>query len=415
MGSSLLGRNRRLERIYACCGLHAATHSEVTTLEGHVPVFTVLGAGAGGQALAGHLALRGHDVRLWNRSPGPIARLQMGAYLEIRGRIRGRVRLPVVTTDLAEAVEAAAVLMVVLPATAHHQLAERLAPLLEDGQVIVLNPGRTGGALEVRNVLEAAGCEARVLVAEAQTLVFASRIVETGVCHVFSVKRAVKLAALPAGDTLGVLDAVSDPFPQFVPAAHVLETSLGNIGAVFHPGVALLNASRIEATGGMFDYYHEGITPSVARIMRCIDSERLAVAEAFGVRVLSAREWLAAAYGVEAETLRQAIMLNPGYTGIKAPPHLNHRYIREDVPTSLVPVSELGSIAGLSTPTIDGVIALSSALHDTDYRALGRNARRMGIEGLDGDEVLELALGGAAERRKGVVRLIDGHRAGREH
>jgi len=369
-----------------------------------MPVFAVLGAGHGGQAVAGYLALRGYDVRLWNRSPGPIAELQARGYLVMRGKIRGHARLPVVTTDLEEAVEEAAVLMVVLPATAHRPLAQHLSALVSDGQAIVLSPGRTGGALEVRCVLGATGCRQDVLVAEAQTLVLASRILRPGTCHVFAVKRAVKLAALPSEATPAVLGLVGDAFPQFRPAAHVLETSLGNIGTVFHPGVALLNASRIEATGGRFDYYHEGITPSVARIMRCIDAERLAVAEAFGVKILSAREWLAAAYGVQAETLRGAIMRNPGYTGIKAPSHLNHRYIKEDVPTSLVPVSELGRIAGVPTPAIDGIIALSSALHGVDYRAQGRNAHRMGIAGLSKEQVLELAAGGVPRAPLDVPR-----------
>ena len=43
------------------------------------PVFAVLGAGHGGLAMAGHLAILGFEARLWNRTrervdsvPGPI-------------------------------------------------------------------------------------------------------------------------------------------------------------------------------------------------------------------------------------------------------------------------------------------------------------------------------------------------------
>lgn len=48
----------------------------------------------------------------------------------------------------------AKIIMVVTPAAGHQDIAQRLSPYLEEGQIIVLNPGRTGGALEVRQVSE---------------------------------------------------------------------------------------------------------------------------------------------------------------------------------------------------------------------------------------------------------------------
>ncbi|MDP2872035.1 MAG: NAD/NADP octopine/nopaline dehydrogenase family protein [Bacillota bacterium] len=357
-------------------------------------IFAVLGAGNGGLAIAGHLALRGYDVRLWNRSPDTLAGLAGGRPLRLQGRVRGSARITVVTTDLAEAVTGAAAIMVVMPATAHRPLARRLVEVVRPGQTIILNPGRTGGALEMDHLLRKLGCAGGVLVAEAQTLVFAARTVGPAVCHVFGMKRRVRLAALPAPATDQVLGLLSPAFPQFVAAEHVIETSLANVGTVFHPGVALLNASRIEATGGDFEYYREGITPMVSRVIRAVDEERLGVARAYGVSIPSAREWLREAYGAEGDTLRQAVLSNPGYHGIKAPRHLDHRYIKEDVPTSLVPVSELGRLAGVGTPTVDGLIALSSALHGVDYRREGRSAARMGIAGMTPAQILALVRDG---------------------
>jgi len=68
-----------------------------------------------------------------------------------------------------------------------------------------------------------------------------------------------------------------------------MKTSLDNIGAIFHPAVTVLNAGRIESTNGDFDYYTEGITPSVAMILEKIDQERVCVAEGLGFRAMSAR------------------------------------------------------------------------------------------------------------------------------
>jgi len=356
-------------------------------------IFAVLGAGNGGQAMAGFLAQSGYPVRLWNRSAERLMPFFRRGRIALEGVVSGDASLELVTTDLAEAVAGADVLMVTTPATAHRSLARELAEYVEPRQLVILNPGRTGGALEVAEVLASYTDELPV-VAEAQTLLFAARSTGKGCCHIYSVKRFVALAALPAEETGAVLAALNPIFPQFYAARNVLETGLDNMGAIFHPGVTLLNVAHIEATAGAFEYYLDGITPTVARVIGLLDGERMDVARAYGVRSRSAREWLAEAYGAEGETLFEAVRNNQGYAGIKAPPHLNHRYIREDVPTGLVPISELGRLAGVMTPTIDAMIGIASAVHGADYRSEGRNAMRMGIAGCSPVEVLDFACQG---------------------
>lgn len=351
------------------------------------PVYAVLGAGNGGLAMAGWLALRGYDTRLWNRTPRRLERVIAHGHVKLQGVVDANAVPSLVTTSLEEAVSGTSILMVVVPATVHKQLAARLAPVLESGHTVVLNPGRTGGALEFRRALIEAGCHADVLIAEAQTFLFASRTTLPGVSHIYGIKRSVPLAAIPASDTIRVLAMLNPAFPQFYPAKDVLETGLDNMGAVFHPGVTLLNAGHIEATGGAFDYYWDGMTPSVAQVAGQIDNERMAVAEAYGVRVRSARQWLAEAYGSVGHTLREAVLANDGYGGIPAPPNLDTRYLREDVPTSLVPLSELGRLAGVETPAIDAVISLASVIHECDYRSEGRNAQSMGLAGLSPQDI----------------------------
>jgi len=345
-------------------------------------VYAVLGAGNGGLAMAGWLALHGFEANLWNRTPRRLERVLAHGHITLQGIVGGNAAPSIVSTSLEEVVGNADILMVVVPATAHRNLATRLAPVLRPSQVVVLNPGRTGGALEFRQVLSQMGCAAGVLVAEAQTFLFASRTVSPGTSHIYGIKRSVPLAAIPATDTVHVLALLNPAFPQFYPGQDVLETGLDNMGAVFHPAVTLLNAGHIEATGGNFDYYWDGMTPAVAQVASQIDSERMAVAEAYGVRARSARQWLADAYGSFGQTLREAVLANDSYAGIPAPPNLDTRYLREDVPASLVPISELGRVARVETPAIDAVISLASIIHGCDYRAEGRNIRNMGVSGL---------------------------------
>lgn len=345
------------------------------------PRIAVLGAGNGAHAFAGDLGMRGYPVRLYNRFPHEIADLQAAGGVRMEGAVEGFGSLEMVTDDVAPVVAEADIVLVVVPAIAHAHMAEACAPYLRDGQVIVLNPGRTGGALEFRQVLRSQGVTSRVLVAEAQTLLFTCRLAGPARVRVTSIKRRVHLAALPAGDTPRVIESLRPLYPQFVPAQDVLETGLDNIGAVFHPGTILLSAARIES-GVPFEFYRD-MTPGVVRLLEAIDEERLAVARAYGVRAAPAAEWLEMSYdGIRGETLYERIHSNEAYAGIAAPRSLETRYVLEDVPTGLVPIASLGRLAGLEMRVIGGLVDLSCALYRRDFWKEGRNPQRLGVAGL---------------------------------
>ena len=140
------------------------------------PVIAVLGAGNGAHAFAGDLGLRGYSVRLYNRFAHEIVDLRAAGGVWLEGSIEGFGPVEMVANDLAPVLAGAGIILVVVPAIAHAHMADACAPHLRDGQVIVLNPGRTGGALEFRHILRLHGVTAKVLVAEAQTLLFTCRI-----------------------------------------------------------------------------------------------------------------------------------------------------------------------------------------------------------------------------------------------
>ncbi len=352
------------------------------------PSFAVLGIGNGGQAMAGYLALRGFRVSVWNRSAGKVTALNRLGGVHLSGEIKGIGIPSLVTCDMSLVSRDARVLMVTVPASGHRDVARMLAPHLEDGQVVVLNPGRTGGALAFRKDLERFGCRAHVTVAETNTFVYASRTVEPGKSQVYGVKQRVSLAALPATRTVEVLRLVRTAFPQFVPAENVLATSLDNMGAVFHPVPALFNVTRLEG-GEKYEHYTHGISQSVARLLECLDSERVSVARALGTNARSALEWLRDTYGVSEDSLYHAIQANKSYRGILAPESLDTRYIYEDVPFSLVPLVHLAEFAGLRSPVLRSVIAVAEGLLGQDFWREGRDAREMGIEGMSRDELLQ--------------------------
>ena len=351
---------------------------------------TVIGAGHGGKAMAAHLGLMGFSTRLYNRSMEHIAAIKELGGIDLAGldgEKREFGRLEKVTDNIAEALEGSDLIMVVVPSSAHAELAKCMAPHLANGQVIVLHPGRTCGAIEVAKVLRDNNCSADVTVSEAETFIYASRSDGPAQARIFRIKEAVPVAALPATRNRLVLDLIHEAYPQFIDGGNVLQTGLNNMGSIFHPALTLLNAGWIETTHGDYQFYIDGVSPSVARVLEVLDRERVTVGSALGLRTRNAMDWLKLAYDTSGADLYEAIHNQEGYYGIKAPPTLNHRYIFEDVPCSLVPIASLGERFGVSVRAMDSIVTLANIVHRTDYWRRGRTVDKLGFSNLSVSEL----------------------------
>ena len=362
--------------------------------------YTVIGAGHGGKAMAAHLAILGREVTLFNRTYSHIEIIAQRGGIDLEsyeGGPHGFGKLVQVTSDMETAIRGAEVIMVVIPSSAHAEIARQMAPHLQDGQIVILHPGRTCGAIEFDAVLRQANCQVQITLAEAETFIYASRSDGPAQARIFRIKEAVPLAAMPSIRTNEVLDTIKPVFPQYIDGVNVLHTGLNNMGAIFHPALTLLNAGRIESTHGDFQFYIDGVTPSVARVLEVLDRERVTVASAVGIRARTAIEWLALAYNVTGQDLDEAIHNQPGYYGIKAPNTLNHRYIFEDVPMSLVPIASLGERYGVSVNGMNSIIRLGCIVHRTDYWRRGRTVDKLGIKDLSVSELTEYVTTGERE------------------
>ncbi len=355
-------------------------------------IIAVLGAGHGGSAMAGHLAIMGYRVNLFNRSEERIWGIKSTGGIEVKGEVEGFGRLNNCSTSMKETIEEAEFIMVVVPAFAHRWMAEQVAPYLRDGQIIILHPGRTFGALEFKQVLNEHKVTADAIVAEAQTFIYASRVIGPGQVRIFKIKNSVPVASIRAHLIPKLLKKLKIMYPQFVAGDNIFKTSFDNIGSIFHPAISLLNAGWIE-NDEEFDFYHAGVTASVARVLEKVDAERIEVAEALGIRAMSSLQWLYMAYNTTGTNLYEAIHKNPGYQGIKAPRTLRMRYLDEDVPFSLVPIASAGKMLGIDTPAINTLVNLASIANERDYWAEGRTVERLGIEKMSLRELRLFAIG----------------------
>src|SRR5260370_22508750 len=90
--------------------------------------------------------------------------------------------------------------------------ARGLAPLLRDGQIILLVQGNTGGSLIVRRALDMAGCRAAGDVAEMDNYPYSCWLLGPARGRPIGRKRWLQLAWFPRNFNGGF---VSRPFPPF--------------------------------------------------------------------------------------------------------------------------------------------------------------------------------------------------------
>ena len=346
----------------------------------------ILGAGAGGLAVAAELSGKGHAVRLWNRSPETIEAIRAAGAIVYEGVLGGgRVTPERLSTDLGEMIAGADVLLVCLPTLAHAAVAGALAEAGATKVPVVLNPGQTGGALEVHNAFVEAGL-APPPIAEFSTLTYVARKPSPGAVTISGAAGRVWVAGMPGAEA--AVKTARALFPVAAPGADVLATSLANANLVLHPPGAVLGASWVEATGGGFTFYVEGMTPGVARVMTALDGERLAVARAFGHALPPIVEEMAAIGTVEAADalagdLVHAVSGGGANAEIKAPHSFDHRYYMEDFGHGLVPFLAFARAAAVETPVAAALLRLGATLTGRDFYGAGRTAARMGIAGLD--------------------------------
>jgi len=335
----------------------------------------ILGSGNGGTAAAFEWAQAGHEVSLWDFEEfgENIAAIAASGHIEGRVKFEGTAPVRYAGHDLARAVDGADLVLVVGPAYAHEALGEALRGHLSTEAAYCMLPSGCNGAVVLKKALGLDLRDDTYVIGETGTLPYGCRLVEPGLVRVTTrVLDGLFVAALPSSRTDELLAKLQVVWPQAEAAANVLQTTLQNGNPVLHPAIMLLNAARIENTGGDFLFYTEGVTPATARLMQAIDDERIALGEAIGVRIVPDPEM-----GVRQGYLSEATWLKGynqgiGFAKSQAPKTLDFRYLTEDVHYGLVFISELARQFGVPTPAVDTVIQLASIVLDTDFRAQGR-------------------------------------------
>ena len=349
----------------------------------------VLGGGNGSLAAAVDLTEQGHRVRLWRRDPATVAEMQASGPLILKDHAGSRpVDIAVITSDLAGAVQGAELIVCPAPATAHPDIAARLAPLLTDGQVVFLPPG-TFGTYIMAKAMRDAGNAADASFAEAGTLPWLTR--KHGADTIAITTRASRLptGVLPLANKDHALAVIRRAFPSVEDTGDALSGALMNAGPIIHPPLILMNAGPIEHFD-RWDIHNEGTQPAIRRVTDALDSERIAVREALGygaphfplIEHYTTDQWM---YGnlahdklTDSGDWRERLILT------------EHRYMREDVEKGLAFLVSVCDWAGVPAPVAKGLLALGGSICGEDFGRTGRTVQSLGLADLSRAEMTTL-------------------------
>ena len=353
----------------------------------------MLGGGNGSFAAAGDFALQGHDVRLWRRDAKMVtAHRKAGSRIVLKdSNGQHDVQLALVTSDMAEAIRDAELILCPAPAFAQSDIARQLAPHLRDHQVVYLPPA-TFGSIIFASAARAAGNRAKVSFAETGTLPWLTR--KHGPFEVAITIRAKRLpvGVFPLDAADHALDVIGRAFPGIIePCGDALSGALMNAGPIIHPPLIVMNAGPIEHFE-RWDIHEEGTQAAIRRVTDALDAERISVREVLGYG--APHFPLAHHYATEGEIWmygrgshdrltdsgdwRERLVLR------------EHRYMREDLRLGLSFLVSVAELAGVATPLAKSFLAIGGAICGEDFMKNGRTLASLGLGGLDRGQLQKL-------------------------
>jgi len=326
----------------------------------------------------------GHEVWFWRRDAAAFAPVLNGGVIAVadhRGKRDVRIAHP--TLSLSEAISCAEVILAPLPATSHEELAAVIAPLLREGQVVLLPPGTLGSVIFAR-ALRASGNDANVSFAETGTLPYLVRKHGLASIVVSAYAKRLPTGVFPAINKALALEVLKVVYPAIEPVKDVLSAALMNAGPIIHPPLILMNAGPLEHFEA-WDIHNEGTQRSIRRVTDSLDRERIAVRQTIGYGgphfpladhySRDGDEWM---YGHAAHE-----RLTDSGDWRERVDLLTHRYMREDTLLGLALLVSIGHWAGEPTPIAAGLLAVASAITGAEADQAGRTLETLGLAQLN--------------------------------
>ena len=344
----------------------------------------VLGGGPDARLIAAMALAENCDVTLFSAYGKELELMRASSGIALRGagpigsyQVDSGTASVKLTAELDAAVDGAEAIFLTGPIHKQRTYAMVLADHLSDGQVLVLAPGRSLGAVESAWMLRLGGCTADVTLIETQGLPYWFRS-EGATLHL-SDRAPVAASTLPRGRSEAIT-GLNHILPNLQEVESVLASGFADLSAavdipaLIMGGAGLVSGGVKIPMGGVplpdNETFANLIGPDQMRLIHVLAEERKSVARAFGIRGLpDSSDWITSHTGAakgegtrpvpDRDTARQ--MLRDGVIG------------------SLVPLCSAAQLAGVAVPQTQAMISLTGAILDADIAASGRRLETMGI------------------------------------
>lgn len=328
---------------------------------------TIVGAGNVGHALAFEAGLKGMDVMLYEhpdfakhlsdiKEKGGIHSvdaLHVGEK-SLPAAISGFAKINHLTTDPKEAMAFSDVICLTIPSFAQETMFKLILPHIRDNQILVLISGNHG-ALVLKKMMLQAGLKKKVAIVETDSSPYAVRVIHPGEVFILGKKRNLGAASMPVEFLpehkafieemlLIEMDILED----------VIAVAIANVNLIIHVATATLGMGPMESREGKMQFYSEGCSKSVSKVLEQEDKERLEVGKAYGLKLKTFLQNMNTFYGLNTKSIFEFSQTTPVHNSMPndSPKNPQERYISEDCPYGLVPLYSFAEKAGIECPTI---------------------------------------------------------------
>lgn len=342
----------------------------------------VLGSGNGACATAGEWALHGHDVYMFDfeQFNTNIKAIEKNKGIEVEGQVEGFGEIKYAGHDIGKVLKGADLIFAVGPAYSTQPFGEVCKDHLEAGQVVIVMPSSCAGSIVFKKAAGLGIDDYSITVSETSTLPYASRVLEPGQVQIYNkLKGGYYIATLPSERNEEVYKKIEQVYGEINLGENIFKTSLQNANPVIHPAVSLLNVGNIERDDDFY-FYEDGVTPSVGKLIKAVDNERIKIGKALGVEVLNdAKIGVMQGY-MQEENYEHGYSEAEGFKGILAQTDLEYRYFTEDVAYGLIFMIDLAKQLEVETPVMKSIVNIVSVLLERDFFAEGkRNLETLGL------------------------------------
>jgi opine dehydrogenase len=358
---------------------------------------TILGAGNAGHAFAYDIAKSGGKVMLFEHPDfakslkGIKEKGGIEAVPELpseaggaKAFMSGFAKVTMVTTDPKEAMNFSDIVIMCVPAFGQETIFKLIMPHLRDGMVLCILPGNFA-SLIFSKMMREAGIDVKVTFVEASSIPYAVRVIGPGQIYMLAKKTELSIGVFPSAMTKKTAEKLKEVLLLKLELDdNIFAAAMNNGNIIIHVPTATLGMGPMESRQGKIQFYAEGASDTVCKVLEAMDRERLAVGAAYGLKLPTFVEIVNTFYSLNMKSIRDFSKNSPYHNLVPndSPKSPKERYISEDCPFACVPIYFLGKLAGVDVSTFEAIIHIDGIYNDTNYFEEGRNLKKLGLYGM---------------------------------